>query len=382
MKISKVETFKVLPRWLFLRMETDDGFVGWGEPVVEGKADTVDACVKELCSTLMDKNADNIEDIWQSLYRGGFYRGGPVLMSAISGIDQALWDIKGKRYGLPVYEFFGGAVRNRMEVYSWIDSNTPEEAADQAQKRLDAGFRNIKMFGTDKTGWINDNAEIDKLIAKVDAIRSKVGNAIGIAIDFHGRAHKGMAKTLLKELEPYSILFVEEPVLIENEEAFKELHSCSSIPLATGERCFSRWDFKKMLNEGYVDIVQPDLSHAGGISEVRRIAAMAESFDVALAPHCPLGPVALASCLQIDFTAINACIQEQSFGMAYNKGNEMDRYVLNPDAFDFSRGYAELFTKPGLGVEINEASIRKMAETGHNWKNQVFHLDDGSITEW
>lgn len=382
MKIVKAETFKVLPRWLFLRLETNDGFVGWGEPIVEGKADTVAAAVHELCSMIMDKNVNNIEDIWQTLYRGSFYRGGAVLTSAISGIDQALWDIKGKRYSLPVYEFMGGAVRNRMEVYSWIDSNTPEESVNEVKKRIDDGFRNIKMFGTDKTGWINDNKEIDKLISKVDAIRSAAGYELGIAIDFHGRVHKGMAKTLLKELEKYRILFVEEPVLVENEEAFKELHACSSIPLATGERSFTRWDFKRMLHEGYVDIVQPDLSHAGGISETKKIAAMAECYDVALAPHCPLGPIAFASCLQIDFSSINACIQEQSLGMAYNKGSEMDRYIMNKEIFDFSKGSVELSSEAGLGIKVNEESIREMSKVGHLWRNQIFTMEDGSVTEW
>ena len=382
MKIAKIETFRIKPRWLFLRIETDDGYVGWGEPVVEGKAEATEAAVKELCSVIMDMDVNNIEDIWQTLYRGAFYRGGAVLSSAISGIDQALWDIKGKRYGLPVYEFLGGAVRNKMEIYSWIDSNTPEEAAISARKKKDAGFNNIKMFGTDKTGWITDAKEMDKLLAKVDAIRNEVGYDFGIAIDFHGRAHKSMAKSLLKELEKYRILFVEEPVLIDNEEAFKELHACSSIPLATGERCYMRWGFKKMLSEGYVDIIQPDLSHAGGISEVRRIASMAEAYDVAFAPHCPLGPIALASCLQVDFASINACIQEQSFGMAYNKGEEMDKYVLNTDIFDFSTGAIKLLRKPGLGVEINEESVREMAKEGHHWRNTIFRLDDGSVTEW
>lgn len=383
MKITKLETFLIKPRWLLLRIATDEGLVGWGEPVVEGRAETTKACVHELESYLIGHDPRFIEDIWQMIYRGGFYRGGPVLTSALSGIDQALWDIKGKALGIPIHELLGGKVRDKMEVYSWIDSTTPEEAAASAQDKLDRGFHNVKMFGTNKIGWVNDSKEIDLLLQKVQAIRDQVGKKLGIAIDFHGRPHKATAKTLLKELEPFGILFVEEPVLIENEEAFMELHSCTGIPLAAGERNFTRWGFKQMLTKGYVDIVQPDLSHAGGISEVRRIASMAEAFDVAIAPHCPLGPIALASCLQIDFASINACLQEQSLGMAYNDGFEMGHYVKDPSVFQYNNdGSVSLLTEPGLGIEVNEEQIRFMAEEGHSWKNPVFRLEDGSMTEW
>lgn len=284
MKIIKIDTYHVFAPLVVLRIETDDGFVGWGEPVVEGRADTTESAVHELIPLLKGSDPRQVEDIWQTIYRGGFYRGGPVLTSALSGIDQALWDIRGKYFGAPVYDLLGGRVRDKMEVYSWIDSGTPEEAAACARDRVSHGFRNIKMTGVERIGWINDSAQISALLEKVQAIRDAVGYEIGIAIDFHGRAHKSTAKTLLHELEPFKLLFVEEPVLIENEEAFAEPHSRSNIPLATGERCYTRWDFKRMPQGGYVDIIQPDLSHAGGISEVRRIAAMAEACDIALAP--------------------------------------------------------------------------------------------------
>ena len=382
MKVIKLETFRVVPRWLMLRVETDDGLVGWGEPVVEGRASTTEAAVHELSSYVIGSNPRDVENLWQTLYRGGFYRGGPILTSAISGIDQAVWDIKAKALGVPIYELLGGKVRDKMEVYSWIASSSPEEAAADAKEKKELGFRKIKMMGVDKVGWINDYTEIDNLCQRLQAIRDAVGNGLDIAIDFHGRPHKAMAKVILKEIEPFRILFVEEPVLTENEEAFAELHSFTSIPLATGERNYTRWGFKNMLQKGYVDIIQPDLSHAGGISEVRRIAAMAEAYDVAIAPHCPLGPVAFASCLQVDFSSINACIQEQSLGMAYNNGNEMNKYILNADAFKFDRGYINLLSGPGLGVEVNEASVREMAKVGHDWKSPVLNSEDGSITEW
>lgn len=382
MKITKLETFRLQPRWLLLRVETDDGFVGWGEPVVEGRVAATQACVHELESYLIGQDPRRIEHIWQTLYRGGFYRGGPVLTSALSGIDQALWDIKGKALGVPVYDLLGGAVRDKMAVYSWIDSDTPEIAARSVKEKMAQGFTTVKMFGTCATGWIDDRKAINDLLERVQAVRDAAGPDVGIAIDFHGRAHHSMARTLLKELEPLKPLFVEEPVLVENLDAFADLHRRSNIPLATGERNFTRWGFKELLERGCADIIQPDLSHAGGISEVRRIAAMAETYDVALAPHCPLGPVALAACLQVDFASINACLQEQSIGMAYNKGQEIDSYLREPTVFAYQNGYVPLLTSPGLGVDVDEEIVRRSQVPDLAWKNPVFHLEDGSVTEW
>ena len=382
MKITKLETFRLQPRWLLLRVETDDGFVGWGEPVVEGRVAATQACVHELESYLIGQDPRRIEHIWQTLYRGGFYRGGPVLTSALSGIDQALWDIKGKALGVPVYDLLGGAVRDKMAVYSWIDSDTPEIAARSVKEKMAQGFTTVKMFGTCATGWIDDRKAINDLLERVQAVRDAAGPDVGIAIDFHGRAHHSMARTLLKELEPLKPLFVEEPVLVENLDAFADLHRRSNIPLATGERSFTRWGFKELLERGCADIIQPDLSPAGGISEVRRIAAMAETYDVALAPHCPLGPVALAACLQVDFASINACLQEQSIGMAYNKGQEIDSYLRDPAVFAYQNGYVPLLTSPGLGVDVDEEIVRRSQVPDLAWKNPVFHMEDGSVTEW
>ena len=382
MKLTKVETFRIRPRWLLLRLETDDGLIGWGEPVVEGRAATTQACIHELEPYLLGADPRNVEDIWQTIYRGGFYRGGPVLTSALSGIDQALWDIKGKALGVPVHELLGGRVREKMEVYSWIDSHTPEICAKSALEKKAQGFRNIKMLGTGRIGWINDSRAITGLLEKVQAVRDAAGPDFGIAIDFHGRAHQGTAKTLLKELEPLKPLFVEEPVLVENIDVFERLHRFTSIPLATGERNYTRWGFKDLLERGCVDIIQPDLSHAGGISEVRRIAAMAEAYDVALAPHCPLGPVALAACLQVDFACVNACIQEQSIGMAYNKGQEIGDYLRDKSVFQYRDGFVSLLRGPGLGLEVDEDKVRAMEEPDLAWKNPVFRLDDGCVTEW
>ncbi|SFD80673.1 galactonate dehydratase [Paenibacillus catalpae] len=382
MKIQSYELFQVPPRWLFLKIQTDEGITGWGEPIVEGRAETVKACVHELMEYLIGKDPMRIEDHWSMMYRSGFYRGGPILMSAISGIDQALWDIKGKFYNAPIYQLLGGACRDTMRVYSWIGGDRPAEVAEEAKRIVAAGFTAVKMNGTEELQYIDSYDKIDEAVARIAAVRDACGPSIGIGIDFHGRVHKPMAKILAKELEPYRPMFIEEPVLPENNEALKELTKHTSIPIATGERMFSRWDFKQLLSDGVVDIIQPDLSHAGGITECKKIASMAEAYDVALAPHCPLGPIALAACLQVDATAHNAFIQEQSLGIHYNQTGDLLDYMTDPTVFDYKDGHVTIPQGPGLGIEINEDYVRKMAEVGHNWRNPVWRHKDGSIAEW
>lgn len=382
MKIKSLKLFKVKPRWLFLKVETDEGISGWGEPVIEGKADSVLAAVEEMEEYLIGRDPKQVEDIWQTLYRGGFYRGGPILSSAISGIDQALWDIKGKALGVPVYELLGGKVRDKMKVYSWIGGDRPSNTAKQAGEKFKKGFKAVKMNGTENNEWIETHKSVQACIERVQAIRDLLGYDIEIAVDFHGRVHKAMARVLIKELEPFKLMFVEEPVLIENFEAFLEIRRHSTIPIATGERNFTRWEFKRLFESGAVDIIQPDLSHAGGISEVKKIAAMAEAYDIALAPHCPLGPIALASSLQIDFNSINAFIQEQSQGIHYNEGCDILDYMLDPSVFEYRDGYVDILTQPGLGIEVNEEKVIEESKEGHNWKNPIWRNKDGSIAEW
>ncbi|WAH38032.1 galactonate dehydratase [Alicyclobacillus dauci] len=382
MKISSMELFLVPPRWLFLKLTTDDGLTGWGEPVVEGHAAAVEAAVKEMEDYIVGQDPNRIEDIWQVLYRAGFYRGGPVLMSAIAGIDQALWDLKGKRYNLPVYEFLGGRARDKVRVYSWIGGDRPSDVGAAAREKKNLGFTAIKMNASEEMHFIDSYVKVDAVLERVQAVRDAVGRDFGIAVDFHGRIHKPMAKILAKELSPFNLMFIEEPVLSENNEALRDIAMHTSTPIATGERMYTRWDFKKLLEEGYVDIIQPDLSHAGGISECKKISAMAEAYDVAVAPHCPLGPIALASCLQIDACTPNVFIQEQSLGIHYNKTNDLLDYLADPEVFKYEDGFVALPSQPGLGIEVNEAYVRKAAEEGHNWKNPVWRNDDGTVAEW
>ena len=382
MKITKLTTFIVPPRWCFLKVETDEGVVGWGEPVVEGRAHTVAAAVDELADYLIGKDPRQIEDHWTVLYRGGFYRGGAVHMSALAGIDQALWDIKGKALGVPVYELLGGKVRDRIRVYSWVGGDRPGETAAQAKERAARGFTAIKMNASEELQFIDTHDKVDQVLANVAAIREALGPHFGIGVDFHGRVHKPMAKVLVKLLEPYRLMFIEEPVLSEHAEALAEIAPLTSAPIALGERLFSRWDFKKILEAGHVDILQPDPSHAGGITETKKIATMAEAYDVAIALHCPLGPIALAVNLQIDANCYNAFIQEQSLGIHYNQGNDLLDYIKNPEVFDYADGYVKIPSGPGLGIEVNEEYVKERAAVGHRWRNPIWRHADGSFAEW
>ncbi len=382
MHITAYKCFIVPPRWVFLKVETNEGLIGWGEPSLEGKAQTVKTATEEYMETLIGKNPLEIERHWQDIYRGGFYRGGAVMMSALSGIDQALWDIKGKYYNVPIWELIGGRVRDKMRIYSWIGGDRPEDAASAAVERMQMGFDAIKMNATAEMQYIDKYSKIDAVIRRVDAIRRATNKDFGIGIDFHGRVHKPMARILAKELEAYNPMFIEEPILSENQEEFMEIRRHCNIPIAMGERLYSRYDFKHILQSGAVDILQPDLSHAGGISEVLRIAAMAEAYDVALAPHCPLGPIALAACLQVDANRYNAVIQEQSLGIHYNQGCDILDYIKDKSVFDYKDGYMKIPQKAGLGIEIDENKVIENSRLGHNWKNPIWRHKDGSFAEW
>jgi galactonate dehydratase len=383
MKITEYELFEVPPRWLFLKVTTDEGTTGWGEPVVEGRAKTVRTAVEELFENyLLGRDPSRIEHHWQRMYRGGFYRGGPVLMSAIAGVDQALWDIKGKSLDLPVYELLGGATRDRIRVYQWVGGDRPADVSTAAERKVDAGFTALKMNATAEMRRVDSPAAVSAAEARLAEVRNAVGDEVDIGVDFHGRVAKPMAKRLVEALEPHDPMFVEEPVLPEHNDAVPEIAQHTTTPIATGERLYSRWDFKQLFEQHVVDVIQPDLSHAGGISEVKKIANMAEAYDVAMAPHCPLGPVALASCIQVDACCPNALIQEQSLDIHYNETNDVLDYVVDQDTFEYSDGYVQIPDEPGLGVEVDEEYVRERAQNDVDWHNPVWLHEDGSVAEW
>jgi galactonate dehydratase len=379
MKIARIETFPVPPRWLFVRIETEDGAFGWGEASLEGFAEAVDGTFEALRDRFVGQDARRIEDIWQVGYRGGFYRGGAVLMSALSGLDQALWDLKGRSYGLPAWELLGGRIRDSIRAYAWIGGDRPDDIAAAASTRRDQGFSAVKMNATAELDFLGTPRVFESVVERVRAAQAE---GVDVALDFHGRVHKAMAKQLAKALEPLGLLFIEEPLLSENAEGLAQLAALTSTPIALGERLYSRWDFKPFLSAGAVDIIQPDLSHAGGLSECRRIAAMAEAHDVAVAPHCPLGPLALAACLQLAACTPNVAIQEMSMGIHYNQGSDLLTYCRNPEVLTPVSGSLPIPTGPGLGVEIDEDAVRAAAAIPHRWRNPIWRLSDGSFAEW
>ncbi len=378
-KIARIESFYVAPRWLFVRVESEDGAVGWGEGSLEGHAEAVAGALEALKDRFIGHDPFAIEDIWQIAYRGGFYRGGPVLMSALSGFDQALWDLKGKVLGLPAWEMLGGKVRDRVRAYAWIGGDRPDDIAEAAAARRGQGFSAVKMNATAELDWIGTPKLFDEVVTRVEAAQSE---GMDVGLDFHGRVHKPMAKQLAKALESLGLLFIEEPLLSENHEGIAQIAQLVSTPIALGERLYSRWDFKPLFEARCVDIIQPDLSHAGGLSECRRIAAMAEAYDVAVAPHCPLGPLALAACLQLAACAPNVALQEMSLGIHYNVGADLYSYCDDRSPLTPVEGYLPIPLGPGLGIEINEDAVREADEQGHRWRNPVWRHKDGSFAEW
>jgi len=379
--ISLIETFIVPPRWLFVRIETQDGAVGWGEASLEGHAEAVVGAFVSLRDRFIGYDPDHIEDIWQIAYRAGFYRGGPVLMSALSGLDQALWDLKGRRLGIPVWQMLGGCVRTHVPVYAWIGGDRPADVGAAARARKAQGFRAVKMNATEDLGWLDSPKSLEPTIQRVAAVQAE---GLDVGLDFHGRVHRPMARQLIAAVEPLRPLFIEEPVLSEHPEAVAAIARSTHVPIALGERLYSRWDFKPFLEAGAVDIIQPDLSHAGGISECRRIAAMAEAYDVAVAPHCPLGPLALAACMQIALTTSNFVIQEMSLGIHYNSLEyDLLTYMRNPEVFAVTDGMVSALSGPGLGVEIDEERVRASARPVEpGWRNPVWRGPDGAFREW
>jgi galactonate dehydratase len=379
--ISRVETFLVAPRWLFVRVETDGGVVGWGEATCEGRSETVRTAVEQLSELLLGQDALRIEDHWQVMTKGSFYRGGPVLSSAVSGLDQALWDIAGKHFGAPVHQLLGGPVRDRIRMYGWVGGDEPSEVADHITEQVERGLTAVKMNASGRMAPIASVADLDGVVRRVAAAREVLGPERDVAVDFHGRFTLASARRVAPLLEPYRPFFLEEPVVPESSHLIGEFVRSTTTPVSTGERLFSRHEFLPVLQAG-IAVAQPDLSHAGGITEVRKIAALAEVYDVQLAPHCPLGPIALAACLQVGFATTNYVIQEQSLGIHYNKGADVLDYLVDTKPLTHVDGYVERLTGPGLGIDVDEDAVRSADRTGHAWRGPVWRHPDGSFAEW
>jgi len=366
-KITKLETFLVKPRWLFLKVHTDAGLVGLGEPITEGRALTCQQAVKEVEPYLVGKDPRAVAHHWQAIYRHAFYRGGPILTSALSGIDMALWDIKGKALGVPVYELLGGPTRTKVRVYAHAGS------PDTLKQRLKEGFTAFKTGPAKRrpSRYVETPAEVQYAAEKFAELRAVAGPDCDIGIDFHGAISPATAKLLIKALEPHQPMFVEEPCQAQNHDVMAEIARGTHLPIATGERVFTKWGFREVLEKRAATILQPDLCHAGGITECRIIAGMAEAYYAAIAPHNPLGPISLAAGIQIAASIPNFMCQEQvSLGEGYLK-----------KPFVVRDGYVDLPTGPGLGIELDENAMAD--KIGHDWRNpESYDADDGSVVDW
>ncbi|MEZ4671480.1 MAG: galactonate dehydratase [Anaerolineae bacterium] len=371
MKITRLETLFVKPRWLFLKVHTDEGIVGLGEPIVEGRAQTVATAVHEIGRYLIGQDPRRIEHHWQAIYRGQFYRGGAVLCSALSGIEQALWDIMGKWLGQPIYQLLGGATRDKIRMYGWVHGGSFGEYVESAKVSAAAGFTALKVGLLGAVNIVDTKAVVEANVQHFAGLRTTVGSQVDIGIDFHGRVSPAMAVRLAKALEPYYPMFIEEPVLPENVDTMVTVARSTSIPIATGERLFTKWGFREILEKQAAVILQPDISHAGGILECKKIAAMAECYYGAIAPHCPLGPIALAACLQLDACIPNFLAQEHvTTGQGYLK-----------EPFEIVDGYIALPTKPGLGIELDDEALSDKLFDG-TWETPQLRHSDGSVADW
>lgn len=381
MKITEISIYKVKPRWIFVKIDTDQGISGWGEMISGTKTESVATSAAEMGKRIIGRDPFDIEAIWQELFHT-FYRSGPINGTVLSGIETALWDIKGKALGVPVYEMLGGKARTRIKVYSWIGGDRPSDVANAVKERMEMGFTAVKMNATEELHYIDSYDKIQAVVDRVQAIREVAGDGFGIAVDFHGRVHRPMAKVLAHALEPYHLMFLEEVVLSENEESFRDIAQYTSTPLAAGERMLTRWGFKNAITKRMVDIIQPDVAITGGILETRKIMAMAEAFDIAGAPHAPYGPIALAATLQVDVCSPNVFIQEQSLGIHYNQGFDLLDFVKNKEIFQFKDGYLDIPKGPGLGLDIDEDMVKEVAKDGLVWTNPSWKNYDGTIAEW
>lgn len=371
MRISRILTYPVEPRWLFVKVETDEGLYGWGECLGD-KAHVIAEAVHSYEHGLLGEDPRRIVHLWQSMYRGAFWRGGPTLCAAISGLEMAMWDILGKSLGVPVYQLLGGPTRDRIRVYSRPRGSTLEELAEGARAVVAQGFDAMKMTPFDRVRIVDHYSVVEDAAARVAAVREAVGPAVDILLDFHGRVSPTMAIWMEEALRPYHPMFIEEPVLPENVDELARVARQFKTPLATGERLFTKWGFREVLDKGAATILQPDPCICGGILETRQIATLAECHYAAVAPHNPYGPINMAAALQVDASIPNFLIQEYvHLGEGYLK-----------EPFRVVDGYIDTPKKPGLGIEVDEDYVRSLPLSPKPDVGRWFYPDDGSVADW
>lgn len=381
MKIAKIEQFRPKVRTRLIKITTDTGIVGWGETTLEGKPKSTWAAVEELAEYLVGQDPLRIEHHWQYIYRSAFFRGGSVLMSALAGIDQALWDISGKHYGVPAYQLMGGAVRKKIRVYAhWGIGDLSEDGLEKSRERLEwlqqtGGYTAFKAGPAGKWHAHEPPARIDEFVKAAYTMREWVGDDVDLYFDFHGKMTPALAIEVCNEIKGMRPGFVEEPIPQENKDSLKVVSQAVPFPIATGERLLSRWEFRELFEANAVAIIQPDVSHCGGMSELRRIASMAEVYYIHTAPHCAIGPVAFSASLQVDACTPNFFIQEQ-VDVGLGNGLLKEEWVVKD-------GYIDLPIKPGLGFSIDEdAACRNIDPSVDELGGAEWRHEDGSVADW
>jgi galactonate dehydratase len=360
-KVTKIESFVLKNSWVFVKISTDAGIVGWGE-MLKDDAKACAAGALEVGRYLVGQDPNRVVYHWQAIQRGSFYRGGPIKTAIQSGIDQALWDIKGKVYGVPVYKLLGGPTRDRIRVYGTVSEATGVTAMKVAPSASRAAFK-----------YIEGQKFVDEVAERFKALRTRYGSGVDIAIDFHGAVEPPTASLLIKALEPYQPWFYEEIVQPLNVDIMAELAKKTNIPLATGERIFAKWGFREILEKHAAMILQPDVCYAGGITELRLIAGMAEAYYSPIAPHNPQGPCSLAASLQVAASIPNFLIQE--------RGDMEHANLLAKPLPPVKNGYRGLPTEPGLGITIDEDKLRAQVGEPQQYLTR-YDPDDGSVIDW
>ena len=359
---------------MVLKMFTDQGIIGYGEPMNYEHWRVVAQAVDDMAEYLVGKDPLQIEEHWQAMYRSSYSRSMPVLVGALSGIEMAMWDVFGKVVGLPVWKLLGGSVRDRIRVYTGIGGTTPEACAESAKKAVAAGFRAVKMGASPQpVRFVDTPKTIDTMIARVAAVREAVGDEVDIAVDLHRRLSPTMATILVKELEPFRLLFAEEPCHPENNEPLLALSRSTTIPIATGERHLTRWGFREIIEREMCAILQPDIRHCGGILELKKISAMAEIHNIAIAPHNAAGPIGVAASVHVMATVPNLLICEG--GHRRGEGLFATPLVLKD-------GFIELPTAPGLGVDMDDAAIEAVRDETFRLRGMFWHSDDGAFADF
>jgi galactonate dehydratase len=393
LKIERIETAQVPPRWGLLRIITSGGLEGYGEFTVEGQLGASEAAVREMTESFIGQDAADIKRLVRGHYDQSFYHGGAHFMSALGGIEMALWDILGKFLGQPVYSLLGGKVRDKVKVYRWAggNNNSAQAAAEEAARVVREGARAIKMNACPPLAAIDTYGGIAVAVARARAVRDAVGPHVEVALDFHGRCNVPMARRLVRELEFSRPLFYEEPVRPDYNRWLPEIAALTHVPIATGERMFTVAEFSDVVASKAAHILQPDLVHAGGISNCVEIAALAEANGIAFAPHCPLSPIAFMACLQVVAQSRAGWILEWSKGIHYNASGatgEVDPWLRFVEESDWPRfeldgdGHLQVPPLPGLGVRINWAEVQRAAKTGVVWRDAEMFLADGTKANW